>query len=391
MSKRILIVAMNQHWPGISRLPSGLKRAGFIITTLCPKKSFLAQSVQVDDSIQYPIFSYSRSKIFYILAIYSLFYFKPDFIIPGDEEAILVLHRLSVFFGLIPGLGKWQQLIRNSMTPSEFDSIIESKELFVESCRDWGIRVPKSFSVSHLQQATQLVPELGGFPVVIKKDSGYGGSGVAVCENQEELNQKFREFQEPPHFTVLIKHILRKFFFISIFDSGEGLSLQQYIDGQVALAPFVALRGELFAINPMIKVLTYPTKTSPSCVVQGFENDEVFNFSKIVASKLNYNGFGSLDVMIENSTGKCFVIELNPRPIPTVHLKAEVIGNDLCVCLFNALNNIKQEAHPLKLATIALFPNELKRDPNSPYIKDGYHDIPENEPKLMESLLKNHL
>ena len=37
MTKKILIIALAKDWTGISRLPSGLKRAGFEVAALCPK------------------------------------------------------------------------------------------------------------------------------------------------------------------------------------------------------------------------------------------------------------------------------------------------------------------------------------------------------------------
>ena len=37
---------------------------------------------------------------------------------------------------------------------------------------------------------------------------------------------------------------------------------------------------------------------------------------------------------------------------------------------------------------IAMFPNEDLRDPNSPYFKTAYHDIPTDDPELLQALLQ---
>jgi hypothetical protein len=35
---------------------------------------------------------------------------------------------------------------------------------------------------------------------------------------------------------------------------------------------------------------------------------------------------------------------------------------------------------------VALFPNEKKRDPQSPFLKEAFHDVPYDDPALMASL-----
>jgi hypothetical protein len=102
MTKKILIVALNTHWTGISRLPSGLVRAGFQVFAFCPKKSYLAQTKFLDDSILYPTFTYSRSKIVYLGMLFSIIFFKPDFVIPGDEDAVFAFQNLANFLEKIP-------------------------------------------------------------------------------------------------------------------------------------------------------------------------------------------------------------------------------------------------------------------------------------------------
>jgi hypothetical protein len=37
--------------------------------------------------------------------------------------------------------------------------------------------------------------------------------------------------------------------------------------------------------------------------------------------------------------------------------------------------------------TVAFFPSEWRRDPESPYLVDGYHDVPWDDPALLRACL----
>ena len=95
MKKTVLIIALNENWTGISRLPSGLSRAGFKVFALCPKKSLIAKTKYLANTILYPTFTYSRSKLVFIWMIFAMLKFRPDVVLPGDEDAILAMQELA--------------------------------------------------------------------------------------------------------------------------------------------------------------------------------------------------------------------------------------------------------------------------------------------------------
>jgi hypothetical protein len=384
MVKKILIVALNESWIGISRLPSGLDKAGFEVFAVCPKKSFLAQTKFLKKAILYPTITYSRSKIIYLWIVAAIVYFKPDRIIPGDEDTILALYNLSNSLEKIPFFKKISKLIRRSLTPKEFDSIILCKSDFQDKCQEWGLRTPKNIILDNLEMALTSAAQMG-YPVVLKYDSGYGGSGVFICQNDEDIKKYFPQMEK---ITIVekFKKSIKDFLFVSIFNDENKISLQQYIEGFVGQSPFVSHNGEVFALNPMLKLKTFPGKTGPTSVTQGFENEDIENFVRTVAEKLSYNGFGSLEFMIDDITKQLFIIEMNPRPTPTCHLGSEHVPNDLCDMLYKGLNSIRREVKAFTPYTVALFPGEKKRDPNSPYLTETYHDVPLNDPNLLRAI-----
>jgi hypothetical protein len=384
MKNNILIVAMNKDWIGISRLPSGLSRAGFMTYALCPRGSYLSYTKYLAKTILYPTFTYSRSKIIYLFVLYAILKFRPDMIIPGDEEAIVVLHRLNYFFLKIPFLKKYT-VIRNSLPSREFDKMIFSKSTFVENCKKWGVSVPRNVKVDSVLKAKEVAAEMG-YPIVIKLDVGYGGSGVFVCQNEDDLVANVISKQNPS-FLTRFKFKLRNLFFISILDTGRIISIQQYVKGMAGHISFCALDGKLLAANPMLAIKTFPGSTGPSSVSQGFNNHLLFQFAKIVTEKLCYNGFGSLDFLLEEKTNKIYVIELNSRPTPPCHFSSEVVTHDLCSILYKTINQIEVEMKTFKPFTVAMFPNEKRRDPESPFLTEAYHDIPHDDESLLNAFL----
>ncbi len=384
MKKKVLIIALNENWTGISRLPYGLDRAGFEVFSLCPKKSLIAKTKFLKGSILYPTFTYSRSKFFYLWIVYAILTLKPQVVLPGDEETILAMQNVANLTKNIPFLGFVSTLLRQTMSPEEFDSITLSKSEFQEKCKEWGIRTPQNIIVRDLVEARAAAKKML-FPLVVKHDSGYGGSGVCICENEEELTKYFQIIEKVSLVTVL-KNQVKRIFFITILSAKQSISLQQYIEGVVGIAPFCADKGEVFASNSMLKIRTFPGKTGPTAVAEGIDNKEIEAFSEIVAQKLEISGFSSLDFIIDSKSGLPYVIEINPRPTPSCHIGEGHIVNDLCEIYFKGLNGIPLIKNNYFAYTIAMYPGEKRRDPQSNFLKTAYHDVPVNDPDLFDAI-----
>ena len=91
---------------------------------------------------------------------------------------------------------------------------------------------------------------------------------------------------------------------------------------------------------------------------------------------------------MEASTGNAYLIEINPRTTQVGHLSLGP-GRDLPAALYGAIRGKKIEASAsiTERDTIALFPQEWKRDPRSTYLSSGYHDVPWQEPLLLSSCM----
>jgi hypothetical protein len=386
-NKRILILATNSGFSGISRLPYALKRAKFEVHAYCPSNSYLAQSDSLDVCQTYFAPLYRRSKLFYITTLFQIIKSGADIVIPGDEESVQILQRLANLCEALPFLRRVHKVIRNSSYPREADTIITHKEIFIKRCRELGVRVPKDIPVRDHDDALEKA-KLFSYPVVLKPSSGYGGNGVCICQNETELSKKLQLTQRNC-LKQILKKWLKKLFFINFtFDGYEQkFSLQQYISGTVGACPFVALNGELIAANLMLKHRCYPDPTGPASVVKGYKDAEIVSFAKTIVKEINYNGFGSIEFVVNANDKKAYIIELNSRPVPISHFSSE-IANDLAVSFRMALDGMQAPLLTFNEFLVALYPSELRRDPDSEFIRDAYHDIPIDEPRLRNALMQ---
>ncbi len=103
---------------------------------------------------------------------------------------------------------------------------------------------------------------------------------------------------------------------------------------------------------------------------------------------LKLNGFYGLDFILEEGTGTPYLIELNPRCTQLGHLNVSVQG-DLAGALSARLGaDPPPPEEAIDNDTIAFFPQAFNRNPKSPYLVRGFHDVPWAEPNLVRHLLK---
>jgi hypothetical protein len=88
--------------------------------------------------------------------------------------------------------------------------------------------------------------------------------------------------------------------------------------------------------------------------------------------------------MIDKETGQPLLIELNARPTQICHIglgaDSDMIGS-LAIAL--GANPPMRPLPNVDTPMIALFPQECWRDPDSPYLRHAYHDVPWSTPEFI--------
>ena len=126
-------------------------------------------------------------------------------------------------------------------------------------------------------------------------------------------------------------------------------------------------------------------------MVRLIENAEMLTAVEVMARRLNLSGLYGFDFMLEAETGNAYLVEINPRSTQVGHLSLGP-GRDIPAALYAALSGNAEQAVPkiTEKDTIALFPQEWIRDPESPFLRSAYLDIPWGEPELIRDCVRNY-
>ena len=149
----------------------------------------------------------------------------------------------------------------------------------------------------------------------------------------------------------------------------------------------VTHRGSLCAFVCMEVIRTWKVR-GPSSVLRLVTDPVMEQAMRRVAERLGMSGLCGFDFMLSDH-GEPLLIELNPRPTQLSHL---ALGPQRDLVTAYVRHVLGYEVADRPAATdcdlIALFPQELQRDPQSEFIAQAYHDVPWELPSLMKYSLK---
>ncbi|MGF1962913.1 MAG: hypothetical protein RMX99_025875 [Aulosira sp. DedVER01a] len=383
-SLRLLIFSIDTNFLGLARLPKALNKAGFEVAALCPVNAFLSKTRYLNQ--HFPLATTKNASKLIKQLVTTVQTWQPDMLIYGDETTVafvhFIIHKLQNFLSVIPN--PVLKLLKSSLGNPQFFAATLRKHRTLELAIELGLRTPTIARVAMPEQALQFV-EANGYPVVLKKDFCWSGVGVKICRNESELLSAINDFL--PHPPSLPKSFAKQLLQQDWFPKTEVLSIQQFIQGKTAMHPIVALDGEVLAGFVAIKELTC-SETGPSSVIKLTNHAEMRATVLKLVKHFQFSGFASFDFLIDENTNYAYLVECNPRPVPICHLGARV-GVDLCQSLFNTLSghSLEPQLTVEREDLVALFPQEWRRDSNSSYLHQVYHDVPWDDVLLLKAYL----
>lgn len=365
---RIMIVLLSGTWMGTARLPRALASAGFRVASFCHEDSFLSKTRYAEYIFKAPT---TGSAFPYL--VNAVRQYRPELLIPGCELAVRFLQEI-VRAGSDGRLGEAMSdvlaLVQRSLGNPDYYHATLSKHETLQVAAELGLRAPQQSLVTGIEDAMRCADKYG-FPLVLKGEFGFAGNEVRMCSTPDEVAAAYRSLSR---------------------GDNQRIVAQQYIRGAVAMQTALAVSGRVLESMTMLKERTHPQPAGPSSVIRFLENEESERATSLLIEKYGYTGFGSADFIIENDTQSAYLLEFNPRPVPACTL-GWLFGRDLCRALWCHLSGIPYQRKPAAGGhqTVALFPNEWLRDPQSPFLSEAYHDVPWDDPLLLKALVQAYV
>lgn len=293
--------------------------------------------------------------------------FPPDFLIPVDERAVRLCRDLTAGRGGALSADLAALLTRSLGNPATLGQRLARAGNHDAACAA-GIRVPRQIAVVRADDARTFAREVG-YPVVLKRDHSAGGVGVRICHDAGALDAALVLFYRGASTAAT---------------SLVSLTIQQFAPGVPAMREVFCWEGQAVAGFSLIKVESYPNATGAASVVRAINNPEMEVATARLVAQLGLSGFADVDFMVDETDGRAYCIELNARPTGLTHLGSRM-GSSLEQALYAKLtgNPVAPSVLPPAASTVAIFPKELLRDPDSKALRSGFHDVPWDDPEVI--------
>jgi hypothetical protein len=317
---------------------------------------------------------------------------KADAVIPADELALLHLGELPRKPENQAGDGGFAELVRRSVGGAEVFAAAQSRLALLRIAESEGIAVPETVEVKGREEVEGAIARLG-LPLVLKADTSSGGQGVRVARSAGDAVRGAKLLHRPPS---LVRALKRGFV------AGEwthlrpwarrttrGVTAQRFVRGRERTGMAMCNHGEVKAFVCLEVVETW-CERGPSSVVQVIEDATMERAMRRIAGRLGVSGFCGFDFMVDEASGTPLLIEMNPRPTQLAHLPLGP-GKDLMAAYVREILEVRvadRESATSK-ELIAVFPQEIERDGESPALAGAYHDVPWESPALIRRVLGN--
>lgn len=386
MAPKILIVH-TLEWANAARLALAFRSAGCSVTALCLPNHQLRAISSLERIYTYRPFARLRSLKAAIIGA------DPDLIVPCDDTAVVLMHRLHARLRDSSGTAvRVRTVIERSLGRPDHYHAITTRSMLPGLAARASVRTPRTDPVADLGMLRQSFPGHGG-AAVLKADHSWGGWGVRIVGNIGEAELAFRGMTGGRYLALTMKRLLwdrdPEFFLRLLRGRTATLTMQEFIRGTIANCSVACWNGEVVA-SIGVKVLATQNLTGNSTVVQVVDNDEMIDTAARIVRQIGGTGFFGFDFILEEATGHAFLLEINPRATQISHL-ALGKGHDLPAALRASLLGEPLPDSPAVTTSdvIAFFPQELRRDPDSRFLAFAYHDIPNEEPALVQAFLAN--
>ncbi|HEY2068841.1 MAG TPA: ATP-grasp domain-containing protein [Rhizomicrobium sp.] len=370
-----ILLSTTVRWPSAARLAGALSESGCAVDALFPDNHPLSAS-------RYPTTRFAYRALAPLASLAKAIHqSQPDLIVACDDRAVSHLRTLH------EAAPEFRTVIEHSFGDPQSYAGLVSRSGFIAAARQAGITAPETVSVDD-EASLEFALRLIGLPAVLKADGSWGGDGVAIVQDIDAARAAWRRLSATPsRLRGLARALRRKDAHYLAKPARPAISLQRYIPGTPATSSFFCWKGQVIAANHFDVLNTCGT-AGPASVVKRVDDAAMEAAACRLASQFGLSGLHGLDY-VRDAQGKPHLIEINPRATQTSHLGFGP-GHDLCAALAARAGGHGFGRTPIPGRAVALFPQEWRRDRTSTWLKSAHHDVPWDDPRLVDACLASN-
>ena len=379
-SSKVLLVAVLPYLFS-ARLALGLRQVGFTVAIVCPARHPVRHLRQ--PPLRYPLGIAGANSLGPFGArgrvLNAIERFLPDAIVPCDDYAAQILHRIAR-----SAPRQIVERIENSLGPIAAYATLESRTRQVTLARQRNMRTPRFEIIEHERSLPEAIGEVG-LPAFMKRDDSWAGQGVRKINDSADLYESWRELSNQHSLTHALKNARKagvRHALAGIRRGRPAIHLQAAVAGRPANRTIVCRSGEVVDGFSLVAVET-SSENGPASVVRVTDNPEMAAAADVLAKELRLNGLVGFDFVVADS-GEAYFLEINARATPAATLSVASSPDLLGLLLQTVTRSSGAPARSAAGDTIALFPDEMLRDETSPFLEIAHHDVPADEPGLVE-------
>ncbi|MBX9746552.1 MAG: hypothetical protein K2X34_06605 [Hyphomonadaceae bacterium] len=261
---------------------------------------------------------------------------------------------------------KTRAMIDRSLPPADEAALLDDDARFITAQTCGPCSAPPSLANPDEAAALRFAGVVG-YPVMLKRNAFAGGFGVTRCDDAAALKAALADGRANPR--------------------DPGFVVQRFVQGEVYAAALSGVCGKVAAGFTFIKHIKRDEHGEAS-VLKYAPHEAILADAKRLYQELGLNGFAGFDYIVDAS-GRAWLIEVNHCIVLKSHF-SQCFGVDLAASMLALMRGLPIPApQPPTHEYVAVFPNEWMRDPRSPYLHAGFHDVPWEDPPLLQALVQN--
>ncbi len=385
-----VLLTSTSWWPFTARIATRFAALGWRVEAICPPGHPLRTATAVSR-----VHDYSALRPLAALRA-SIATARPELIVPCDDRGVAHLHRLHARLDHAEAAAQdvaqdVARTIARSLGRPESYPVAERRSELIRIAREEGLRAPPMRPVDGPEELRAALAAVG-LPAVLKVDGTWGGLGTVVARTPAQAEQMRRVLARRLDAARAVKRLLfdRDPYHLLPWLTGAAprVNVQGFAPGRPANSLAACWNGEVLA-SIHVEVLRANREFGASTVVRVIEHPEMAYTTERLARRLGLSGFHGFDFVVEDDTGHAHLIEMNPRSTPLCHF-ALGPGRDPIAALTARLEGMPPPATAAVTANpvLAFFPQAWLTEPDSDWLRIGYHDVPWDDPALVRELVR---